>query len=449
MRAGWHAGVRNIWAITRREFVARADSRGFIISTLVLMVAAVALALAPVIISYVDRGATQTVGVHAGADDLRADPVTTLDALFNGTPGAPSGSSTTANGRRDYTFQATGDVAAGREAVRDGTYTVLVDIERDLSGQLVFTVYADDPTTNRSASLIRQAAASIAIADRLARLGLSVDGQAQLFALPPVTLLAADPAKPAPSGSATIDLMSGFSITFGLVIFLLLAVITYGTWIAMSVVEEKSSRVMEVILSAASPFELLAGKVLGVGGAALLQFSAMLGAALVALALQGEVASLVLGEGGGLDLPKGLTPAILAVFSVYFVLGFLLYAVLFAAAGSLVSRQEDVNQVVLPMTLLATAGYLIGLYASIGFVDADATWVVALSWVPFLAPYMMLGRLDTGTAGAVEVVGSVLLMVVTIVAAIWVAARIYRAGVLLYGQRPGVRRMWRAIREGG
>ena len=199
--------------------------------------------------------------------------------------------------------------------------------------------------------------------------------------------------------------------------FLFLAVVLYGTWIAMSVVEEKSSRVMEIILSAASPFELLAGKVLGVGGAALLQFAAMLGAALVALALQGQVASLVLGDGGGLALPKGLTPGILAVFSVYFVLGFLLYAVLFAAAGSLVSRQEDVNQVVLPMTLVATAGYLIGLYASIGLVDAGAIWVVALSWVPFLAPYMMLGRLDAGTAGPLDVVGSVVLMVATIVVA--------------------------------
>ena len=130
-------------------------------------------------------------------------------------------------------------------------------------------------------------------------------------------------------------------------------------------------------------------------------------------------------------------------------LGFLLYAVLFAAAGSLVSRQEDVNQIVLPMTLVATAGYLIGLYASIGLVDAGAIWVVALSWVPFLAPYMMLGRIDAGTAGPLDVVGSVVLMVATIVVAIWAASRIYRAGVLMYGQRPGVRRMWQAIRQGG
>jgi len=223
--------------------------------------------------------------------------------------------------------------------------------------------------------------------------------------------------------------------------------VMYGTWVAMSVVEEKTSRVMEVVLNAASSFQLLAGKVLGVGGAALAQYLAVLGAALVALLLQGQVAALVLGNAGGLNLPTGLTPGILLVFSIYFVLGFLLYAVLFAAAGSLVSRQEDVSQVVTPMTLVSTAGYLIGLYASIGIVDANASWVVALSWVPFLSPYMMLGRLSAGEAGPVEIAGTMALMVVTIAAAVWVAARIYSAGVLMYGQRPGLRRMWKAIRE--
>lgn len=155
----------------------------------------------------------------------------------------------------------------------------------------------------------------------------------------------------------------------------------------------------------------------------------------------------MLGDAGGLSLPTGLTPAILLIFSVYFVLGFLLYAVLIAAAGSLVSRQEDVSQVITPMTLVSTAGYLIGMYASIGIVDARAPWVVSLSWVPFLSPYMIFGRLSAGEAGPVDIVGTVALMVVTIAAAAWVAARIYSAGVLMYGQRPGLRRMWKALRE--
>ncbi len=453
MSPEWSANVANIGAVTRREFVTRTGNRGFIISTLILVIASVAIGLAPVVIRFIDRNTTQTVAVYAGAADLHGDPVATLDALLNAAAGTPPPNGSGANGgKRDFTVEPAADPAAARQGVLDGTLNALVDIERDPTGEPVFTIYAKDPGTSRTVTLIRQAVASIAIADRLGNAGLSVAEQSHLFSPPTVRALSPDPAKqgpdgqPSPAKTAT-DEISNFAVTFGLVMFLFLAVIIYGTWIAMSVVEEKTNRVMEIILSTASPFQLLAGKVLGVGGAALTQYLAVLAAALAAILLQGQVAALVLGDSGGLSLPTGLTPGILLVFSVYFVLGFMLYAVLFAAAGSLVSRQEDVSQVVTPMTLVSTAGYLIGLYASIGIVDANASWVVALSWVPFLSPYMMLGRLSAGEAGPVEVVGTMALMVVTIVVAVWVAARIYSAGVLMYGQRPGIRRMWKALRE--
>ncbi len=133
-------------------------------------------------------------------------------------------------------------------------------------------------------------------------------------------------------------------------ILIFMMIVLYGNWVAMSVVEEKSSRVMEVILNAATPFELLGGKVLGVGAVAFLQYLAILLAGGLALLLQDRVASLVLGSGAGMSLPEGLTITLLVLFCVYGVLGFLLYAVLYAAAGSLVSRQEDVNAAVMPMT---------------------------------------------------------------------------------------------------
>ena len=453
MSPEWSTNVANIAAVTRREFVTRTGNRGFIISTLILVIAAVAIGLAPVVIRFIDRNTTQTVAVYTGAANLHGDPVATLDVLLNAASGTPPPNGSGADGgKKDFTVEPTTDPAAARQGVLDGKLNALVDIERDPTGEPVFTIYAKDPGTSRTVTLIRQAVASIAIADRLGNAGLSVAEQSHLFSAPTVRALSPDPARQGPDGqpspaTTATDEISNFAVTFGLVMFLFLAVIIYGTWIAMSVVEEKTNRVMEIILSTASPFQLLAGKVLGVGGAALAQYLAVLAAALVATLLQGQVAALVLGDAGGLSLPTGLTPGILLVFSVYFVLGFMLYAVLFAAAGSLVSRQEDVSQVVTPMTLVSTAGYLIGLYASIGIVDANASWVVALSWVPFLSPYMMLGRLSAGEAGPVEVVGTMALMVVTIVVAVWVAARIYSAGVLMYGQRPGVRRMWKALRE--
>jgi ABC-2 type transport system permease protein len=145
------------------------------------------------------------------------------------------------------------------------------------------------------------------------------------------------------------------------------------------------------------------------------------------------------------DVPAIRTPTSCAC--ACFVLGFLLYAMLFAAAGSLVSRQEDVSQMVMPMTLVVCGAYLVALYASLGSIDINAGWVVALSWVPFLSPYLMLSRLNAGSAASIDVAVAMLLLVGAIVLMTWVAARIYAAGVLLYGQKPSLRGMWRALRE--
>ena len=311
----------------------------------------------------------------------------------------------------------------------------------------MFTVYTTDRATSGTAVISRQAATSIAVADRLGRLGLAPSAQASLFVAPQVTVQSPDAATAATTPDATPEEATRVLVVAGLEMFLLLALILYGNWVAQSVVEEKSSRMMEIILATASPFQLLAGKVIGVSAVALLQFAAMLAASGAALALEDRVASAVLGNAAGPGLPAGLTPVLLGTFAVFFVLGFLLYAVLFAVAASLVSRQEDVSQIVLPMTLAACAGYMIATYASIGFLDGNAPWIVALSWIPFLSPYMMLSRLSAGTAGPIEVVLAVMLLAATIVLAVWIAARIYSAGVLMYGQKPGLGGLWKAIRE--
>jgi ABC-2 type transport system permease protein len=118
------------------------------------------------------------------------------------------------------------------------------------------------------------------------------------------------------------------------------------------------------------------------------------------------------------------------------------------SAASLVSRQEDVNSIVMPMTLVASAGYLVGVYAAMGLLDIHAAWIVALSQVPLVSPFMMLGRITAGEAVAWEILLSVVLLVAAIIGALWLAARIYAAGVLLYGQRPGPREIWRVVRTG-
>jgi ABC-2 type transport system permease protein len=431
--------ITNTLAVARRELIARVVTRTYAVTTLILILGAVAVGLAPVAIGYFSPG-TSHVAVFVGAANLAGDPVSTLDTLLN--------PASDAAGDQPLIVSRSTDLAADRQRVLGGQLTALLDVERDAGGELTFTVYTNEPDDSTTAMISRQAATAIAVADRVARLGLAPAQQASLFASATVTVRSPDPTKPVESSTAVAQEIADVTVIVAAEMFLFLAIVLYGSWIAQSVVEEKSSRMMEVILSAATPLELLSGKVLGVSAAALLQLGAVLLTAACAMLVQGQVAALVLGNSASLSLPSGLSPSLLVALAVFFVLGFLLYAVLFAAAGSLVSRQEDVSQMVTPMTLLVMIGYLVALYASLGTIQMDAPWVVALSWVPFLSPYLMLSRFSAGAVGPFEVALAALLLAATIVLVAWIASRIYAAGVLLYGQKASLRLMWRAAREG-
>jgi ABC-2 type transport system permease protein len=126
-----------------------------------------------------------------------------------------------------------------------------------------------------------------------------------------------------------------------------------------------------------------------------------------------------------------------------FVLGFLMYSLLYAALGSLVSRQEDVQSATSPLMMLIMVGYFMSVF---GLQAIDETWVKVASFVPFFSPYLMLARVSVGHVEPWEFALAVLLLVVSTVIALFAAARIYSAGVLLYGQRVGLREVFRAAR---
>jgi ABC-2 type transport system permease protein len=438
------SGLSNVLKVARREFTVRVRTRSFLFGTLLLVIGVVAMAFLPVIVRSIDRTDSAKVGVHLAASDLTTDPVATLSALLN----AAKAAGQPGDDPPDFVVTSVADLTAARRAAGVGEYSAVLAIERATDGRLGFTLYTDDNATGRTAEIVRQASNAIAISDRLARLGIAPAGQAALFVPADFSVKWLDPVRADPTQD-TMAMLGQDMLAFGMTILIFLIIVMYGTWIAMSVVEEKSSRVMEVVLNAASPFQLLTGKVLGVGAVAFIQYAAIVVAGGLALLLQGPVAAAILGPAGTASaLPEGLTLGLLFVFGVYGVLGFLMYAALYAAAGSLVSRQEDVNVAIMPMTLVSTAGYIVGVYAAMGLLDIRAGWVTALSQVPFVSPFMMLGRITTGVAAPWEILLSIGLLIVSIVGALWLAARVYAAGVLLYGQRPGTRAIWRLVLTG-
>ena len=229
-----------------------------------------------------------------------------------------------------------------------------------------------------------------------------------LSVAPPVELL--DPA------AAAGFLGYIVAVGFGLVFFI--SAMTFGQTIAQSVVEEKSTRVVEILLATIPTRALLAGKVLGTTILALGQVLLLAGMSIIGLTITGQE-DLLLGLG---------TPIVW--FAVFFALGFVLLAALFAATGAMVSRQEDIGSTTTPVTMLVMIPYFVVIFAN------DNPLVVAImSYVPFSAPVGMPLRLFLGTAEWWEPLLSLVILIVSAAAVILLAARIYDNSLLRLGQR--------------
>jgi len=229
------------------------------------------------------------------------------------------------------------------------------------------------------------------------------------------------------------------------VILIFISIQVYAGIVAAGVAEEKSSRMMEILVNAATPNQLLAGKIVGIGAACLTQMGSLVVVGIAALLLQPPLQTALFGAkaaGFSQYLTAGSIPFYL-LFLLYFLLGFFLYATLFAGLASLVKRQEEVQSVIMLPLLLLASGYVLFFFT---VATPDATLTKVLSYIPFWTPIFMLMRIAVGTVAWWEIVVTVALMLVTILACTWFAARLYRFGVLMYGQRPGLRQMVKLLR---
>ncbi|SDG13235.1 ABC transporter permease [Pseudonocardia oroxyli] len=204
-------------------------------------------------------------------------------------------------------------------------------------------------------------------------------------------------------------------------VLLFMSLIGYGSAVAQGVVEEKSSRVVELLLSTIRPLHLLAGKVLGLGAVGLLQ-----------LLILGAIGVVVGSVTGVLSAPSAAGPALVAAV-IWYLLGFFLYASVYAAAGSMVSRQEELQSLVAPIMFPLLLPFIFAVSVLPG--DPRNTLATVLSFVPFFSPTLMPARQALGVAPWWQVLIAILLTAATIVAVVAVAARIYRNSVLRTGAR--------------
>jgi ABC-2 type transport system permease protein len=421
----------NAFHVARREYLVRVRGRAFVITTALLGVAVVLLTLVPTILAAVGVADPPQVAVVVEAEDVETDAiVATVQAALAAPDADPD---------EQPQVVAEDDAEAAADAVRAGDYDALLTVNRGDDGELAFEFLGSASPTNQTRMQVSAAAQQIAIADRLSREGVSPDQAAQIFAPAAITATPIDP----DDARNEEDFGRAFILAYAVVILTFMAILTYGNWVAQSVAEEKSGRVMELLITAATPRQLLVGKVLGTGLAGLSQYVVIVAAAVIGFLVSGPISEAA-GVSGQtpITLPT-LDPTMILSFGAFFLLGFLLYATLYAAAGSMVSRVEDAQQAAGPLIFLAIAGYFA---AFTGLNEPDAQWVVVLSVIPFFSPYLMPARMLLTSPSPAEIGLALLLLAVTVALALAIASRIYSAGVLLYGQRVGLRSVWRATR---
>lgn len=432
----------NALHVARREYLFRVRGRTFLITTALLAGAVAAVTLLPTLLGAFGAGEPSDIAVHVAAEDLGEDAVTAIQLVlaagidFGG--GEPSDPDAT-EGEPHATVTRTEDPQGAADDVRSEELDGLLTITRNDDGDLSFAYLTDASPTDQTRILVTQAATALTIADRLERAGVSEADRAGIFAAPDFTATAADP----DDARDEEDFGGAILLTYVVVILTFMAILTYGNWVAQSVAEEKSNRVMELLVTAATPRQLLTGKVLGTSAAGLTQYLAMILAVVAGFVANGPVSD-ALGVAGQLPLTlPELEPMWVVSFTAFFLLGFVLYATLYAAAGSLVSRVDDVQQAVGPLIYLAMAGYFVSFFA---MNVPDAGWVRLASFVPFFSPYLIPARMLLTNVEAWEVGLALVLLALTVAGAIWLAARIYSAGVLMYGQRVGIRTILKATR---
>lgn len=226
----------------------------------------------------------------------------------------------------------------------------------------------------------------------------------------------------------------GFLAPYFLSVFLIVSIFVSSNYLLRSVSEEKETRVIEILLSSVSSSELLTGKVLGLGALGLTQAAVWL---LSGFALSGGVGALIVGA------VVLLNPAAFALAAVYFLLGFLVYGITMAAAGSLGTSQRESQQIAGVFSFMAAVPYM-----TAGFLFADPNILLArvLSFFPFTAPTMMILRLPLGEVPTIDIVASITILIISIPILAWLGAKVFRMGLLMYGKRPSVKEIVRALR---
>lgn len=438
--------MKKIWAIVRRELVERVRTKAFLISTFLLPVFLVAMMVLPALmmtgtertrrIAIVDGttaglGAELQAGLAARTFRKGGESLPRYELALIRAPDR-------VDQVRDSMVAITGFSRDELPATYDGV--LVITDSTVVTGDA--TYLGGDAGSLEGVGELQRALSSVLMQTRLSQAG--VDPAIVGRALVPADINSrkvTDGRLTGESGEASFILAyaMGFMLYFG--IFL------YGQQTATSVIEEKSSRIMEVLASSLTPFQMLLGKIVGVGLTGLLQLGIWGGVLFLASSQRMRIADLFGADPSAMaTIPiPSFPPDLLVVFLLYFALGFLIYGALFAAVGSMVNTVQELQQFIFPVMMLVIVAFF-GMFAVLK--DPTAGIGVTFSFIPFFAPIVMPVRWSMASVPIGELALSLAGMVVGVLAVAWLAGRVYRTGILMYGKKPTVREVFRWIKAG-
>jgi ABC-2 type transport system permease protein len=233
---------------------------------------------------------------------------------------------------------------------------------------------------------------------------------------------------------------SGFMFVFSFGLLIYMSVLLYGQMVLGAVIEEKETRIAEILFSSMRSFPLMMGKLIGVSLVALTQLSIW---GLGFLVLAGFGVGIAAAQGVPLNLPH-VPPIVFVYFVLFFLLGYFIYATIYALIGSMVTTTQEGGQLAMPIVLMLVAGFYFVFPIIRSPNSSLAFWA---SMFPFLAPITMMVRITTETPPAWQIILSLAIGFATVVALVWLAARIYRVGMLMYGKKATIPEVWRWVRQ--
>lgn len=424
--------MRKVWVVVRREFLEKVRNKWFVISTVLGPILMAAMIILPTWLLVRTTGGTRVAVVDISSDSFGLQVAEVLGS-------SPS---------RDVDY-----LAVPLEQLPEASDSLVARVgEKAINGFLIVTdeTVSDGKVEYRGSNVssqtetgaMRRLIQEAVLTERLGRVGVdpALVAQARIGVdLNTVNIRGGEVTEQ--SGEAA------FALAYVMWFILYFALIVYGVQVAGAVVEEKSSRVIEVLVSSLRPFQLLAGKIIGVGAVGLFQLLIWAAVARVLIDQQGFFLGLL-----GVEIPEGQAfalPAVpldtIAVLLLYFVLGFFLYSTMFAAVGAMSSSESDMRQAQQPVVILIVIPALLS-FGTLN--DPDGTVGVVLALVPFTAPLAMPMRWGVSAVPVSELIMSVGLLLLTALAVTWISARIYRVGILMYGKRPGIKELVRWVRVG-